>query len=106
MKKDKLLKLNDYVLDKKIRIEGTQFDRRRKLSRDQVKTMQKLYRQGKALSELAVIFHVSVSTVRYHCDEQFKDYTNGMRAFYAFNTRTDNKERIAYKKLLIKNNLI
>lgn len=105
MRKSKLLKLTDIELDKKLKIEGTQFDRRRKLNNSQIKTMKKLYKEGETLNNLAIIFNVTVSTVRYHCDEDFKDYKNGMRVFYAHNTKTDNKERYAYKRLIVENNL-
>ena len=105
MRKTKLLQLSDLELDKEFKIEGTRFDRRRKLDDSQIKTMRKLYKEGETLNNLALLFNVTVSTVRYHCDDGFKDYTNGMRVFYAYNTRTDNKERYAYKRLIIENNL-
>lgn len=107
MKRSKLLNMKDSVLDKEFKIAGTQFDRRRKLNEKEIKTMQKLYNQGIPITDICILFKVTYPTVKYHCEEGFKELTNSMRSLYAQDgkLRCDFKNRCQYKRLILSNKL-
>lgn len=107
MKRTKLLKLCDTSLDKNFKIAGTQFDRRRKLNEKEIKTMQTLYKTGKRLNDICILFKVTPNTVKYHCEEGFKELTNSMRSLYAQDgkLKCNFKNRCQYKRLILSNKL-
>ena len=106
MKRNILLTLEDKELDKEVKIAGTSFDRRKKLNKEQIKKMKKLYNNGSTLSELAVLFNIALTTVKYHCVDGYKEYINAYRLFYPSYSSSDSQERSKYKRLLVKNKLI
>lgn len=106
MKRNKLLSLNDRELDKAIKIAGTRFDRRIKLTKEDIKQMKKLYSKGNTISDIATIFNINYETARYHCIEGYKYYKNAARLMYSNNSENNYKDRVNYKKLLVVNKLI
>lgn len=107
MKRSRLLDMKDSTLDKEFKIAGTQFDRRRKLSEKEIKTMQKLYRTGKPITDICILFKVTYPTVKYHCEEGNKEFVNMMRRLYNSSSqcKCDFKNRCQYKRLILSNKL-
>lgn len=107
MKRSKLLNLCDVLLDKEFKIAGTQFDRRRKLNEKEIKTMQKLYNQGKPIADICILFKVTYPTVKYHCEQGNKEFVNMMRRLYGNNSqcKCNFKNRCQYKRLILSNKL-
>lgn len=92
--------LNSKQIDS-IKIAGTKFDRRCKLTESDKIKMFNLRKQGKTTLYLAKKFGCSVPTVIYHTDARFKEQANKNRMKYAFNSKTDYDDRINYKKELL-----
>ena len=61
-------------LDKEIKIEGTQYDRKRLYTDAEIKQWRKLYNNGNGLtlSELSKKFNVPYNTIHYHVDDLFR----------------------------------
>lgn len=94
----------NYIIDRLIKIEGTNFDRRRKLSVQDVDRIRELHNNGVSISRLADIYNVSYLTIKYHVDDDFKERENQRRNYYK-QTPVDQKvmfkNRIAYKRSLL-----
>lgn len=106
--KQKLAELSDHQLDRLVKIAGTSFDRRRKLTDKQINAIQKAYGTGMfTQAELAKKFNVNVATIRYHVDSWFKMCVNHDRSYYAQSkNRLPMSERANYKRDLIMDNKI
>ena len=100
----RLFALSNSDFDHKIIIEGTEYDRRRKLTDKDIKNIKKLFKKNYTISEIAERYNVANSTIRYHIDEEFKNKRNKNRVFYGAYSIGDVNERIRYKKYLIMNN--
>ena len=75
MKKRQVLKLDDKELDKLIKIQGTQYDRKRKLTDKQIESARELYAKYDAtVWDLAVMFGVSVRTIRYNLQTSYREH--------------------------------
>ena len=92
--------LNSKQIDS-IKIAGTKFDRRCKLSDTDKNKMFRLRKNGKSINYIANKFGCSTTTVIYHTDAKFKEQANKNRMKYAFNCKTDYNDRINYKKELL-----
>lgn len=105
MTKREICKRSDSVINKKIRVVGTDYDRRRKLTNRQISNIKKYYARGLSLSEIARKFDVSPSTIRYHVNEAFKNYVNQKRKEYIYAEEFDHvsyfKNLAAYKRKLV-----
>lgn len=106
MKRSKLLQLNNSELNSIVKIEGTKYDRRRKLSDSQIKELKKLFNKGELVCNLAKIYNITERTVLYHCVKGQKEFVNSYRAMYKQYSKSNVNERAEYKRLLIKNKLI
>lgn len=107
MKKSELLKLNDSEFNKKVKVAGTNWDRRRKLTNKDIYEMKRMYSRNKSVSDIAEKFNVCNSTVKYHLFEHYKYEKNSNRWKYANNsisTYSKRKELINYKKQLLNSN--
>jgi len=105
MKKFELLNLANTTLDKKVKIAGTNWDRRRKLTNKEIYEIKRMYKRGKPISDIASRFGVAVSTIKYHLFEDYKKEHNQRRKDYVNNSSSNNRaERINYKRYLINNN--
>lgn len=109
MKKKLLLALDDAELDKIVHIKGTQFNRRRKLSDKQIVKARKMYEKKKmSIEEIAEFFHVHWKTIKYHLDEEYRQYRLNHANYPKMNTayfRDYNAviaERAAYKRELVR----
>lgn len=100
--KQKLLALNDVALNKAVKIKGTDFDRRRKLSVKDVEKIKRKYNKGVTQKDLADEFGVSIPTIRYHVNSRFKFDINYMRSFYrTVPSKITPKDLANYKRNLI-----
>ena len=104
MKRRQVLKLDDITLNRVVRIQGTQYDRKRVLTDKDIKKMNKLFnKKGLSVKEIAEIFDVSVCCVKYNVMPEWKA---------EFNAKRDGKhtgvdvvtveDRAAYKRYLVK----
>lgn len=75
----KFLQKSDVEVDKIVKIQGTPFDRKRKLSEATLKKMNHLYKKGKSFADIASKFGCSLTTVKYNLDPEFKAYHNSHR---------------------------
>ena len=92
MNKFNILKLDDYSIDKIVKIKGTQFDRRIKLDKDKVKLINKLYKSGYSIAELSRLFDVCYATIKYHVDSNEKERVSMSYYYYGYSSRYSSKE--------------
>lgn len=105
MKKVDVLKLDDNKFNKLVKIAGTNFDRRRKLSVKTIEKIRKAYNNHKkSIKELAEENNVSYTAIKYHVDSRFKHNVNFMRTLYDFKPAPANyvSELISYKRDLVR----
>lgn len=102
MEKKRLLNMSDSSLDKAVKIAGTKFDRRRKLSDKQINSIREKYDCGCSIFDLANKYNVSEPTIRYHVDSHYRAYKNLTRNMYKNDKHGDATNRIAYKRRLVK----
>lgn len=102
-----VLKMVDNKLDKAVKIQGTDFDRKRKVTfmmREQMKRMQK---SGKTFREIAERFNVDPHTVKYNIDEKYRTYCKSYATgVHTGKTHLNKTNRVAYKRELVAEGLI
>ena len=102
MKRIEILTLDDNSLDKKVKIQGTQYDRKRKISDAIISKAKKMWKKNKSISEIARKLDLNYMTVRYNVDQEFRN---------AYNEKRDGKHtgkdhitklnRVTYKRQLV-----
>lgn len=99
-----VLKLSDEILDQKVKIQGTEFDRKRKCTKDQLLSIQEDIRRGMSVKEVAKKHQVSEWIVRYNTDSNFKAHQIALRSkkSKAHINTMDFEDRVAYKRRLVK----
>ena len=101
--------MRDYEIDKLVRLEGTNYDRRRKLSVQDVTKIRNAYYTGRlSISQLATIYNVTYLTIKYHVDSQFKKDINERRNCYAPSDAdpvAQRANRIQYKKSILESRI-
>lgn len=80
MKRKELLNLDDFTLDRKVIIQGTQWDRKRKLSDKDLKKIVKLLKKGYDYEELAEMYRVTPHCIRYNTDEEYRRHSISIRS--------------------------
>lgn len=65
MRRKDVLKLDDVSLDRKVKIQGTQFDRKRKLNDKDWKKVNSLLKRGYSYNYISEVFGVKAKTIRY-----------------------------------------
>ena len=102
-----VLKMVDNKLDKAVKIQGTDFDRKRKVTSEMREQMKRMKKRGKTFREIAERFNVDHRTVRYNLDEQYraycKAYASGVHTGKTYLNKTN---RVAYKRELVAEGLI
>ena len=94
------------AIDNSVKIQGTNYDRKRKVTKSMKRRMEQMYNSGKSYNYIAEYFDVAPTTVKYNLDEKFKAAHNKKRNEYARNWVADKNtlyERVEYKKELMKN---
>lgn len=99
-----VLCMTDVEVDRAVKLKGTQFDRKRKLTDKQVEKMQKLLRKGKDLEYIAQKFGIDKRTVRYNTDPEYRQSRiiyNSMYRSHTSITKEYTQDRIEYKRKLV-----
>lgn len=110
MKKKDILELSDKELDKVVKIAGTQYDRKRKISDKKIESAKRLVKKGKSFEYIIkkLKLNVTENTIRYHLDDAYRryriDHANYGRSVAACKRGDYNeilKDRAAYKRELV-----
>ncbi len=103
MTKREIMKLSDAKLDKAVKIQGTNWDRKRKVTKQMQYRMMQMLDAGKSVNYIAEHFDVTPHTVKYNTDPEYKEWWNASRdgKHYGANNSTA-AERGAYKRTLLK----
>lgn len=102
MTKVEILTMMDRDLDKKIKIQGTQYDRKRKVSKAQLKTLEKLHKQKKSIAEIAKKTGLYYTTVRYNVDPVYRaEHIAKCSGKHTGKDKVTVSNRIAYKRKLV-----
>lgn len=105
-RKLELLSLTDKELDNKVKIQGTIYDRKRKISDKLIKKMNKMVKT-KTCVEIAKELGVRSRDVRYHTDPIYRYcYLKNLSGKHTGKDKVTDLNRIAYKRQLILNNKI
>ena len=103
MRRKDVLKLDDVSLDKKVKIQGTQFDRKRKLNDKDWKKVRSLLKRGYSYNYISEVFGVKAKTIRYGVDEEFRKYCiQHMTGKHSGVDTCTFENRVSYKRNLIK----
>lgn len=90
-------------LDRIIKLEGTDYDRRRKLTNQQIAKIRRAKSNGASIADLASAYRVSYNTIKYHVDPEFKKEFNCKRLSYRFapyDYVAQKESRVAYKRAI------
>ena len=93
-------------IDNAVKIQGTNYDRKRKVTKQMKYRMRQMYESGKTYGYIADYYGVSYNTVRYNLDDKFKYESNKKRNTYARNWKPTSKtftDRVEYKRELLNN---
>ena len=102
MTKLELLTLTDDKLDATVKIQGTPYDRKRKVADSTISKMCKLFKKGKSISEIARKTGLNYMAVKYNVDPEWKKQYNATRN--GKHTGKDHitvKDRVAWKRQLV-----
>lgn len=102
MTKIEILTLTDDALDSVVKIQGTRYDRKRKVSDSIIAKARRMWSKKKTISEIAAKLGLNYTTVRYNVDPEFKKAFNAKRS--GAHTGTNHitvKDRVAYKRTLV-----
>lgn len=104
MKKLNVLALSDHDINKVVKIQGTQYDRRRKISDKELELIADLYEQGESYSGIADQVGYSPRLVRYHLDANFRRKCIDLMTGESVRSKSPVEEmhdRAAYKRDLV-----
>jgi len=106
------LNLTDSALDRNVKVAGTDYDRRRRLTNKQIYEIKRSYTKSKdpqnQIQVLASRYDVDPNTIRYHVDEEFKRSSNLARVARGFNKNNNyvpaeyRAELAEYKRTLLR----
>ena len=102
-----VLGFDDEKIDSIIKIEGTDFDRKRKYSSMTVASMKSDYENGMSISAIATKYGAGYTTVKYNVVPNFKEQFNAKRS--GKHTGVDVctfLNRVEYKRYLVKSKKI
>ena len=103
MKKKDILKLSDMELDRKVKIQGTEYDRKRTVTDKTINKMIKMLKKGDSAYKIAQKMGVSYRCVRYNTDPVYKYMYNKNRSGkHTGVDRITTEDRILYKRMLVK----
>ena len=105
MKRKEVLKLTPLELDKKVKIQGTQYDRKRKLTDKQIKKIKRALAKGASEKELAKKYNVDPGTIHYNSNLEYKFYIQTYQALN-FGDHTGQDNYTIYDRSLYKRNLV
>lgn len=101
-RKLELLKMTDDQLDAAVKIQGTKYDRKRKLSESTLKRIVSLASKNTTYSEIAKKLGLNYSIVKYHADPVWRAEYNAKRdGRHTGKDHISIKNRVAYKRGLV-----
>jgi predicted transcriptional regulator len=102
MNKIDVLMMTDDKLDKVVKIQGTTYDRKRRISEFTLKQMLKMSGAGKTIAEIANKLDINPQMVLYHIDPIWRASYNANRSGKHYGKdRITIKNRVAYKRSLV-----
>lgn len=103
MNREELIAMADSKVDEIVKIAGTKYDRRRKVTNDMIHRMNQMKEAGKKVGVIAEHFGVSTYIVKYHTDPEFKANEIMRRGYYGQYTDPfwAEHERAIYKRNLL-----
>ena len=102
MTKIDVLMMTDDKLDKAVKIQGTPYDRKRRISESTIKQMLKMSGAGKTIAEIANKLDINPQMVQYHTDPIWKASYNANRSGKHYGKdHISVKNRVAYKRSLV-----
>lgn len=105
--RQEILKMDDITLDSKVTIQGTQFDRKRKLNDKQLDQIQDRLSKNIPIETIAKEFNVSEWVIKYNTDLKFREHQLQLRSGKHTGVDTMTFEnRVNYKRNLIKDKKI
>ena len=97
-----VLTLTDDKLDKVVKIQGTKWDRKCKISEATIKQMNKMSGVGKTIAEIASKLDINPQMVKYHTDPIWRASYNANRSGKHYGKdHITVKNRVAYKRSLV-----
>lgn len=102
MTKIEILKMMDADLDKAVKIQGTEYDRKRKVTSPAIKKMKSMLKKGKTYQQVAEALGFSKTAVRYNTDPEYRRYhLAGCTGKHTGKDKVSTKNRIQYKRQLV-----
>ena len=95
------LTLTDDKLDEVVKIQGTVYDRKRKVTPKMATQMSKMLQKGKKLEEVANMFNVSTHAVMYNIDPTYRAMHLSRCGKHTGTDHITVKNRVAYKRTLV-----
>lgn len=97
-----LLALTDDVFDNLIKIQGTPYDRKRKVTPEMARGMMEMLNAGYGVNVIAEEYGVSATAVRYNTDQIFRArHLAGCSGAHTGKNNVSIRNRIAYKRSLV-----
>lgn len=97
-----ILNASDIRIDKTVKIQGTQYDRKRKLSDQDIAVIKKLVSRGKSIKDIAELFDVRPKTIRYNIDPDYRTYLlSSISGVHTGKLTRTFKDRVTYKRSLL-----
>ena len=96
--------MTNYELDRIVKLEGTDYDRRRKLTNKQIASMKRARANGATIADIAACHKVSYGTAYYHVKGGYKEEHNKARSRYKASTYdyvTQRDSRLAHKRAIL-----
>lgn len=101
MNKIKLLTLTDNQLDDVVKIQGTEYDRKRRFTDSEIAKMIKLCKK-KGYKEVAKKLGISTRDVRYHTDPFYRmNYIENLSGRHTGKDTITKTNRVSYKRQLV-----
>lgn len=102
-KRRSMLDKTNTEIDSVIRIQGTMYDKKRKISDRDLKMMRLMYKKGVSQKQIAMRFGVSCFTTSYYLNETTRDkHMKSRNGIHTGNTvNFTRKDRIERKKAMI-----
>lgn len=102
MTKLQTLTLTDNALDRAVKIQGTMYDRKRKISDSVIRKMTKMLKAGKTASYVAGLFGCSSTTVKYNTDPVYRElHKSRCSGAHTGKNHVSKLNRVAYKRQLV-----
>lgn len=100
MTKSDIYNMTDYSVNRAVKIQGTKFDRKRKLSEKTISEIMRLNRCGCSDSKIAKKLNLSSSNVRYYTNEEYRNMVNHRKGSHSKGYLSDSN-RAEYKRKLV-----